>query len=73
MSHANHPIKSYVIADADGRTLREIHCSNRERARRQARQFARTHDADVKLIEVRENRADFVVDIFRRQAREGSI
>jgi hypothetical protein len=71
MNHGNHPTKSFLIADADGRTLREIHCTNRERARRQARQFARAHGAAVKLIELRDGRANRLVDTF--QGREGSI
>ena len=68
MSYGNHPTKSYLIADADGRTLREIHCTNRAQARKHARQFARLHDADVKLVEVRAGRENRLVDTF--QARE---
>jgi hypothetical protein len=62
-------VKGYVIVNADGRE-QPIRAVNREGARRHARQFARTHDADFKLIELREGRPTFVVDIYRRQARE---
>jgi hypothetical protein len=71
MNHGNHPTKSYLVVDENDRTVQELHCANRQMARKEARRLARRTHGDVKLIELRDGRESRLVDTF--QGREGSI
>lgn len=66
-------VKGYLLVGTDGRSLQELRAGNRETARKFARRFARSYDADCTLIEIREGKPAFLVEAYRRQARESLV